>query len=294
MRASEPSDPRIWQLLRDATGEQWRAARASATAARHEESASASATLGAHHAEMALLHRRTEARHRATAQLYRTYARRLQGSGDGPADTCEHATQAFVAALGSLAGAQSAVVSLGGDSGEPGVLVSGPVARTAQEWEYLLGEGPVHDCASSGALQVGAAQFGDRWPQYGAAVLDLGIRSVAAVPLSTRASNLGSLVVFDARPGALGRVDEAAEAFLQVLLGDPRPTSAREIISRIVLDVDYHLVVHQAAGVLAERSSGSVADALALLRARAFAEDSSLADLAQRVVDGGADELIQD
>jgi DNA-binding IclR family transcriptional regulator len=78
------------------------------------------------------------------------------------------------------------------------VLASDPMARSAEEWEYVIGEGPAHDTRTEGPLQADVAQISERFPSYGPAVRELGVASVAAVPLRTRRSQVGSLVVLGA------------------------------------------------------------------------------------------------
>src|SRR6266516_5412554 len=123
----------------------------------------------------------------------------------------------------SPARAQSAAVAFSDEENELGVLASDVTARVAQAWEFVLGEGPAHDCAARGPLRAFASQIEQRWPNYGPVVQRLGIHSVAAVPLPAQRPPLGSLVVFGAEngPGDMARLSAIADAFLWLLLSEP-------------------------------------------------------------------------
>jgi hypothetical protein len=275
-------------VLSAEANERRRADRAATLADRHERAIGQRPSMNRHHASMALIHRRSELRHRAAAELFHAYAIRLMKVMNGSG---AEAAASFVAAAAAMVGAQHAAVTFVDGSRELGVLASDPTARTAQEYEFTLGEGPAHDAVIDGPLFVGAAGLRRRWPQYGAAVGALGIASVGAVPLGARNARLGSLIAFDLREphgdrsADLGRV---ADALVGVLVGDSSGGVADDIAGTITDYVDHHAVVHRAAGALSEQLHCSVTDALARLRARAFVEGVAPTDIAQRVLDGTA------
>ena len=283
---------RLDRALRAAAEEKRRADRAAAVADRHEASIPTDPAFARHHAGMARIHRRSEARHRTTAELYRAYARLLAQQSEWPDDPM---TGSFMGAVGSIAGTPSAAVIFSDDhSQELAVLASDDTSRIAQEWEFSLGEGPAQDSRTGGPLRVVSTEIRHRWPQYGPVVCELGIRSILAVPLGAQRSRLGSLVAFDVarrtEDRGVTRLSEVGDAFVQILLGAPRGGSADDIASLIAADLDHHSLVHQAAGILAELLTCSTDDALARLRARAFVEGVELTALARRVADGDARE----
>ena len=279
---------RLDRALHAAAAEECRADHAAAVAARHEAAIPTDPAFGRHHAGLARIHRRSEARHRTTAELYRAYARLLARQSEWPDD---QTSGSFMEAVGTLAGTPSAAVVFSDDhSRELGVLASDDTSRTAQEWEFSLGEGPAHDSRTGGPLRVVSTQIWRRWPQYGPIVRELGIHSILAVPLGAQRSRLGSLVAFGAarraEDGDVTRLSEVGDAFVQILIGAPRGEPANDIASLIAADLDPHPIVHQAAGILAELLACSTDDALARLRARAFVEGIELTALARRVADG--------
>ncbi|HEY2296680.1 MAG TPA: ANTAR domain-containing protein [Jatrophihabitans sp.] len=236
---------------------------------------------------MALIHRRSELRHRAAAELFHAYAIRLMKVMNGSG---AEAAASFVAAAAAMVGAQHAAVTFVDGPRELGVLASDQIARTAQEYEFTLGEGPAHDSVMDGPVLVGASGLLRRWPEYGAAVGSLGITSVGAVPLGAHNARLGTLIAFDLRGRSAEQVDlgRVADALVGVLVGDSRGGTADDIAATITEHVDHHALVHRAAGALSEQLHCSVTDALARLRARAFVEGLAPTEIAQRVLDGTA------
>ena len=233
------------------------------------------------------LHRRSEQRHLAVARLYYAYA----GLLNRQAVSLEGRALPFVAAVPAILGMQSASVTLlAGRSGDV-VLASDRTAHAAQDLEFTLGEGPAGDCRRTGPLRATPAQIRRRWPHYGPAIADLGVHSLGAVPLQLAAAPVGSLVVFGSQPAGitadLERLGRIGGAFVEALLAEPgddgvHPAAALPWMA----DIDYRPEVHQAAGILAHQGDCSTADALALLRARAFVEGANLTDVARGVVDG--------
>jgi hypothetical protein len=100
---------------------------------------------------------------------------------------------------------------------------------------------------------------------------------------------LGALNLYRDRPGdltveqhadALVLADVSAEVILLLQARAPAGTLADELAR----SADLHVVVHQAAGMVAVQLGIGVGDALLRLRARAFADDRPLRDVADDVV----------
>ncbi len=68
----------------------------------------------------------------------------------------------------------------------------------------------------------------------------------------------------------------------------PEVIASEEGVPRIGMfeDRDLRPVVHQAAGMLCVQASCTIADALALIRARAFADDATVEATASQIVSG--------
>ena len=171
------------------------------------------------------------------------------------------------------------------------VAASDATARAAHNLEIMLGEGPVHALAGkSTPIRVAGPSLCDRWPRYGPAVTELGVQAVLAVPLPP-AGSLGALCAYTPQPAitdnaaaAAGRIAAAlARALLQVPYLRGNGDSA---LRRLGL-ADDQAVVHQAAGMVSAHCHCSTGDALALLRARAFADGEPVEQVALAVVHDG-------
>lgn len=235
--------------------------------------------LRALHLDMAAMHREMERRHHAAARLHAAHAARL-ASDTVPAGP-------FMAALAEEVGASHVGISLVlGDRTEAVAIASDAIATAVQELENTLGEGPVHDVAAAGtAVRVDETTFPVRWPRFAPAVARYGVRSVAAEPLSAGPNCLGVLTVFD--PPAESAVPLATVADALVCTAILAPESADPLDLPLLAAADHHDVLHQASGMVAEQLGCGVADGVAMLRARAFATDTSLVALADEVVHKG-------
>ncbi|CAM5423918.1 hypothetical protein GCM10010329_00670 [Streptomyces spiroverticillatus] len=275
--AREPAGNQAAEALRRAVLAAAREARQNRLAERHERLA-AETGLPIHRA-MAETHRKVAARHRAAAGLQESFARRaIQWSaGRG-------ARPLFMTEVANACGTRSAALTLVGvDHGQLAVAASDRLARQAQDLEFVLGTGPAREAASAGLPVVAhGADIDLRWPGYGVGLTGLGLSAVASVPLSVPSGCIGALTVFDPRPGLTeeGTLDEVAAALADgVLLG-------AEGEPDLYGGADLRAVVHQAAGVLSEQARCSVADALELIKARAFTGGESAESVAERIVSG--------
>lgn len=263
-----------------------RAARETATAERHERlHLERGRPL---HAAMAERHRSIAERHLTAARLQETYALRLgewadlEGSLSARARDDRHPS--FMASVAEACGARSAALILvGEDLSQLAVAASDRPSRGAQDLEYVLTAGPGRDATRDlRAVYASGAALERRWPGYGSGLAALGLRAVAALPLRVPTGCIGALTVFDPSP-ALARAGtflDVADALAEgVLIG---PDGDPDLYG----GTDLRPVVHQAAGVLSERAGRSTADALALIKARAYSKDEPLESVARRVISG--------
>ncbi|GAA0493238.1 GAF and ANTAR domain-containing protein [Streptomyces olivaceiscleroticus] len=254
-----------------------RAARAEALAERYERLALESGNT--RHAELAANHRRSAACHRSSARLQKTFAQQLM-SLTGPQD----AQPLFMSVVAEACGTDSAALTLvGSDQSQLAVAASDKGSRAAQDLEYVLGEGPGTD-AAAGRHRVSATglDIEQRWPAYGPAVTALGFDEVIAVPLKTPDGCLGSLAVFDPRPGAATNTvfADVTEGLVQTMLLGP------DADPELYGGTDHRDAVHQAAGMVSVQERCPVGDALALIKARAYADGVPVNEMAERIVSG--------
>lgn len=231
------------------------------------------------HTRIAAVHRSTASCHLAAARLHDDYVARLAVW----AEAQDSPQPLFMTGVAAACGTDSAALTLVGATLDQTTLAaSDEPARAAQELEFLLGEGPARDATREARpVSAAGATLTARWPGYGAALGELGITEVAAVPLSLADVCVGALAVFDPGPGyGAAAFAQVAEALTRSMIltpdGDPSLYGA----------VDLRAAVHQAAGMVAVRQDCAVADALELIRAHAFAEGTSAGSVAARILRG--------
>jgi hypothetical protein len=272
----DPARTRVGDARRRATLARERAAHQSALADRHE--GLAVETGRDFHVTMAATHRRIEERHLTAARLQETYARRMT---DWLTDRRDQ-PPLFMTGVADACGTPSAALTLvGADLTELAVAASDERSRHAQELEYVLSAGPAREAVRSSAwLHASGPGIESRWPGYGIGLAALGLVSVVALPLRTRSGCIGALTVFDLRPdrAASEHLREVAEAMTDDILfgqdADGEPYAG----------ADHQAVVHQAAGMVSVQARCSIADALALIKARAFATEQPATVIAQRIL----------
>jgi GAF domain-containing protein len=177
------------------------------------------------------------------------------------------------------------------NSGPAGVVaVSDGPAATMEELQFTLGEGPCVDSSRTGrpVLQPNLAVTGPpRWPGFSAGALEAGICAIFALPLRVGGIRLGVLDLYRDQPGPLEEKyrTEAlhyADAATSLLLHLQSLTRADGSVPVPVLED--RAEVHQATGVVSVQAGVALPHALALLRARAFAEERPVLELARAVL----------
>lgn len=291
MSLSDNADAYIGRVWNRVLLEQQRAARAAAMARRHEEETShASASMLTYHTRLADLYRRTEQRHLATGQLHAAHACRLRRWADAGAGR-NAMRPPFMASVATILDVDSAIFALFGRWQVPAmVAASSEVARVVHDLEFTLGEGPMIDAAERNQVTaVSGPALRDRWPQYGAAVAELGVRAVVALPVRLPTVSLGALCGFHSRPtlhdGVAASADRVADALAHAVLDTTKPAGTNPHLP-LFDEADYCDVVHQAAGMVSVQCDCGPHDAMAMLRARAFADGLPVDVIAGRVVRG--------
>ncbi|MEU8655358.1 GAF and ANTAR domain-containing protein [Actinoplanes philippinensis] len=158
-----------------------------------------------------------------------------------------------------------------------------------EELQFVLGEGPCVDAAAARrpVLIADLAQVGPaRWPVYADAVRDAGIGAIFAFPLQVGAAQLGVLDLFRADPGplsaaelscAFGLADEAVAILL-----DSKEQARDELSSGESMAGPVELF--QAQGMVMIQIGGTLAEAMARIRAHAYAENRRLIDVARDIL----------
>lgn len=190
-----------------------------------------------------------------------------------------------------------------GMSGAGIMLMSGEVPRGSlcttdnvsaliEQLQDVLGEGPCVDAyrQEQPVLEPDLLDpISPRWVAFAGPAVEAGVRAVFGFPLQVGSVRLGALNLYRDRPGqltgdqhadALVLADVAAQAVLLLQSKAPLGTLAAELES----GADFQYVVQQASGMVSVQLGVSVGQAHIRLRAYAFANDRSLAGVAESVV----------
>lgn len=165
-------------------------------------------------------------------------------------------------------------------------LAAGDLARTGEELQVTVGEGPSLDVlAGAGAITLGALADNDpvtRWPVFAPAAVLAGIGSMTVIPMRVGAARFGAFAAYLPRAGGLDAAGGAeaiilASLALDLLLEHLGPVTDGG-------PVDDRPEIHQATGMLSIQLGVDLPTALLRLRARAFADNRRLSHLAADVV----------
>lgn len=159
------------------------------------------------------------------------------------------------------------------------------------ELERTLNEGPCVE-AFKRAEPTGEPDLANptagRWVAFAAAALQTEARAAFGYPLHISGTCFGALNLYATRPGRLTD-DQHADALVvadvatHATLAVATPTRA-DLLDDLFDLGQNQLEVHQATGMVAVQLSAGIGDALARLRAYAYAEDRTLSAVAADVV----------
>ena len=172
-------------------------------------------------------------------------------------------------------------------SGRLMVHATDELSAQLDDLQDVVGEGPSFEAATSGEVVVARLGTGDedRWALFSDRLVDLGFRgTLVAVPLRAELSVLGVLSLH--RRGPDQDEDLVSARFLgatvgTALLQDPRVGRPDQVSTEAWAT---RSKIHQATGMIVAQVGVRTDDAMALLRAQAFARNTSLAEIAQDIV----------
>lgn len=178
------------------------------------------------------------------------------------------------------------------DDGVRGVCAaSDPVSEHVEELQFILGEGPCLDAFDSRRPVLVADLAGEattRWPMYAPAARHGGVHAVFAFPLQIGAARLGVLDVFRDRAGGLSDHHLAdALRFAEVTVAgllDRQEDAGAGAPDGLLDAVGNRAELFQAQGMVMVQIEGTIAEAMARMRAFAYAETRSLGEVARDVV----------
>lgn len=233
-------------------------------------------------------HRDERGRERAGAADAIADGVRGVGPGEIPARLCDVAVE--------LLPVTGASVSLHSDGMPVQLGASSAQAAYVTEIQATLGDGPCQSAAQSGApvlaCDLTAGQDVLRWPVFAQQATAVGVRAVYSMPLGNDTVCVGTLDLYRDTPGDLSERDlrtarVVAGMMTVALMALPRMEEAggpgdERWLSGLATDQDQ---VYQATGMIMAQLGVGTAEALARLRAHAFAQARTAVDVARDVVE---------
>lgn len=162
--------------------------------------------------------------------------------------------------------------------------VTDPVVGEIYQWQMASRQGPlVESMREHSTLLVRDTATDERWPDWSAKVLSLGVRSVLDVPLTTASGTVGVLGLYSAVPDAFDADDEAVAHILSRHASVAVATARKE--ESLAQAVDARKLVGQAMGILMERYDVDGDRAFAILRRYSQDTNTKLRNVAQQLID---------
>jgi NADH:ubiquinone oxidoreductase subunit 3 (subunit A) len=194
-------------------------------------------------------------------------------------------------ALLSVAGA---TISLMTDEHMTSLCVSDAPMTALEDLQFTVGEGPTIEAFETGnpALEPQLrTALADRWPRLAGLLVDFDVEGVFAFPLRVGAARIGVLTLYQRFPAGLSpaqRADAfiAADVLAHVILAIEAKTQPETLDAAFQEAASLRAETHQASGMVSEQLHVDVAAALVLLRSRAYATDSPIAELSVAIIDG--------
>jgi ANTAR domain-containing protein/GAF domain-containing protein len=171
---------------------------------------------------------------------------------------------------------------------------SSDAARSVEELEFSLGEGPGTEAflVSRPVLTPDLESAFDRWHGYVPPALAAGVRATFAFPLLVGAARFGVLHMHSSRARSLTVHDTAISLMLtelatEIVLDTYAAVGDHATVDGPLLGPDERRdVIYQAQGMVMVELGVSLQEALARLRAHAFAVERPLADVAADILAG--------
>ena len=215
-----------------------------------------------------------------------------EGRGLTVADRLCHACVEVLA----VDGAAVSYVNAGATRGTFGS--SSALSRRLDELQFTFGEGPCLDAVRLGrpilVPDLSSAEE-SRWPAFASAAVDSGVRAIFALPVSIQSAPVGALDLFrtmtgtlpeDVLTGGLLAAELAALPLLDLMTGDVDWRAAGEGGAGWEELASLERVeVYQATGMIMAQLDVGPTDALARLRARAYAAGRTASEVAWDVVE---------
>ena len=171
---------------------------------------------------------------------------------------------------------------------------SDDTAAQLEEAQFTLGEGPLFECFTT-AEPVLVPSVGDdaRWPLFLPHADQLNVGALFLFPLTLGAACVGTVLCYRSAAGPLERESVDVASGLARAISGPALRRAILLAGDEASDrntpIEMRREVHQATGMMLVQLDVSATDALARMRAYAFAHGVGLREVAKNVVTGRLD-----
>ena len=192
-----------------------------------------------------------------------------------------------------LLAASAAGVVLADPRGELRIAAaSSEAAELIELFQIQNDQGPCLDCFRTGQ-PVTAADLsgpGQPWPEFAAAAVQAGFRTVEALPMRLRGQVIGALNLFRTESALFEPADlRVGQALADVatigLLQERNLRRSETIAEQLQAALNSRIIIEQAKGKLAERYDLAMDQAFALLRDHARETNQRLTETARNLVD---------
>jgi hypothetical protein len=177
------------------------------------------------------------------------------------------------------------------DGGRGVTAATDEATQRLEDLQLTMGEGPCVEAFERRmpVLVPDVAEAMHRWPGYAPEVHASGVRAVFAFPLQVGASTLGVLDVFRDEPGSLTSDNLAmcltfAEVAVNTLLDGQERAGLNQADDGFGDGLGPRTVLFQAQGMVMIQLDVPLADALARIRAHAYAYNRALSEVAADIV----------
>lgn len=189
--------------------------------------------------------------------------------------------------------ARAVAVSLMAERGPTGIVAAlDEESQVVEELQFILGEGPCWEAFETRAPVLvpdvqGATAL--RWPGYSAAVQTHGLRSAFAFPLQVGSARLGVLDVYREQPGELAEEALADSLVLASIATESLVEGQGEADDGaapggVEQALESRFAVYQAQGMVMVQLAVPLDEAMARLRAHAYANSRTLGSIARDIV----------
>ena len=224
----------------------------------------------------------------------------LLAIGPGSSDDRELAQRICRACIEGLDVDGAAISLLTATVSRETLWASDATAERLEDLQFSLNEGACMQAAATGSPvlvpDLHHSTEAARWPIFAAAVAEqTNVQALFALPLQWGVTNLGVLDMYRSVAGELSQSQwrdavGAADIAALMMLGlrtDPDPAAPDRDVAAGWLDrsIGSRAEIHQATGMVLAQLEVTATEALARLRAYAFAEQRLLGDVARDVVD---------